>query len=204
MKLAALVEKLLRPITFHPIFQDLEVLRLGVQVCDWYLVSAPRTLNRLAIHEFRARPALRGAQNDHRPYATIPGFIGASILLNPPDLRDYGFQCGRHKLVHGLGLMSFDEVGFVSVSIKKLGEFIVAQASEHSGVRDLVPVQMQNRKYCAIPCGVEKFVGMPARSQRTGLCFAIADNAAGQQVRIVKHGSVRMSEGVTEFSALVD
>src|SRR4029077_15133726 len=98
---------------------------LGVQVCDWYLVSAPRTLNRLAINEFWARPALRGAQNDHRPDGTIPGFIGASIVLNPPDLRDYGFQGGCHELVHRLGLISFDEVGFVSVSIKKLREFFI-------------------------------------------------------------------------------
>ncbi len=45
---------------------------------------------------------------------------------------------------------------------------------------------------------------MPARRQRTGLGLAVADDAHGQQVGVVEHGSVGMDERVAELAALVD
>ena len=45
---------------------------------------------------------------------------------------------------------------------------------------------------------------MPARGQRTGLGFAVADHARDEQIRIVERRAVRVHERVAELAALVD
>src|SRR5579875_2232359 len=44
---------------------------------------------------------------------------------------------------------------------------------------------------------------MPARGQRSGLCFAVSDNARDDQIRVVERGAIGMREGVTELAALM-
>ena len=45
---------------------------------------------------------------------------------------------------------------------------------------------------------------MPARRERPGLRFAVADDAADEQVGVVEHRAVRVHERVAELAALVD
>ena len=45
---------------------------------------------------------------------------------------------------------------------------------------------------------------MPRRRQWTGFSLAIADDTGDDEIRIVKHRTERMAEGVTQFAALVD
>src|SRR6185437_16718186 len=52
--------------------------------------------------------------------------------------------------------------------------------------------------------GIEELVGMPRRGQRSGLRFAVADDAGDDQVGIVEHRPERMAERIAQLSALVD
>ena len=45
---------------------------------------------------------------------------------------------------------------------------------------------------------------MPARRERPGLGFAVADDAGDEQVRVVERRAERVREGVAELAALVD
>ena len=63
---------------------------------------------------------------------------------------------------------------------------------------------MEDGKNRSIPCGIEEFVGMPTGRKRSGFRFAVADNTAGQQVRIVKDRAISMRQRVTKFSPLVN
>ena len=51
---------------------------------------------------------------------------------------------------------------------------------------------------------IKKFVGVPARGQRSGFSFAVADHAHGNQVGIVKHRAVSVSQRITQLAAFID
>src|SRR5262249_30807262 len=87
---------------------------------------------------------------------------------------------------------------------EQVGQLVVADPCQHRRVGDLVPVEVQDRQYRAVPGRVEKLVGVPRGSQRAGLGFAVADYAGDYQVRVVERGAVRVGEGVAELAALVD
>jgi len=45
---------------------------------------------------------------------------------------------------------------------------------------------------------------MPARGERTGLGFAVADNAGDDEARIVEGRPIGVREGIAELAALVN
>ena len=51
---------------------------------------------------------------------------------------------------------------------------------------------------------VEELVGVPARRQWTGLCFAIADDAGHEQVRIVERRSECVRQRVAKLPTFMD
>src|SRR5262245_19054458 len=63
---------------------------------------------------------------------------------------------------------------------------------------------MQNGEHGAVARGVEKFVGVPACSQRTRFRLAVADDASHQQVPIVERRAIGVSQGVAEFPAFMN
>src|SRR5215467_10951984 len=63
---------------------------------------------------------------------------------------------------------------------------------------------MQNGEHGSVARRVEKFVGMPARGQRTRFRLAIADDASHQQIRIVESRAIGVSQGVAEFAAFMN
>src|ERR1700730_7252929 len=63
---------------------------------------------------------------------------------------------------------------------------------------------MQDWKNGAVTRGIQKFIGVPAGSQRSSLGFTVAHNAAYQQIRVVERGAKGVSQRVTQFAALVD
>ena len=67
---AIFIEQLLRTVAPHPLFELLEVLGV-LEVGNRHLMGAPRPLDRLAVDELGARPALRGLEHDHRPARTL-------------------------------------------------------------------------------------------------------------------------------------
>jgi hypothetical protein len=106
--------------------------------------------------------------------------------------------------MHGLWIVAFDVLRRVSVAAQQVIQFVAADPCEHGGVRDLVAVEVKDRKYGAIPSWIQELVGVPARGQRSGLGLAIADDARNQQVAIVERGAVRVRQGVAKFATLVD
>src|SRR6202043_3102132 len=63
---------------------------------------------------------------------------------------------------------------------------------------------MKDRKYRAVACGIQKFVGMPTSRESPGLSFAVADDATDDQIRIVEGGSIRMRHRVAQFAAFMN
>src|ERR1700722_10280321 len=63
---------------------------------------------------------------------------------------------------------------------------------------------MQDGKHRAITGGIQKLVGMPTGGQRACFRFAVAHNAADQQIWIVESSAVGVRNGVSELAAFVD
>ena len=72
-ELAAFVEQFLRPVALHPVFELLQMFGV-LEIGDRHLMRAPGALDRLAVDEFRAGPALGRAEDDHRPARALEDF----------------------------------------------------------------------------------------------------------------------------------
>src|SRR5262245_23049149 len=97
-----------------------------------------------------------------------------------------------------------DEARVIAVTAHQLGELIVANASQHGRIGDLVAVEVQYRQYRTIVGRVEELVRVPASGQRTGLGFPVTDYAQHQQIRVVERGSISMYQGIAQLTTLVD
>src|SRR5476649_1286656 len=63
---------------------------------------------------------------------------------------------------------------------------------------------MKDGKHRAIARRIEKFVGVPAGSQRSRFSLAVADDATDDQIRIVEGRAIGVSQGIAEFPAFMD
>src|SRR5436190_22178019 len=87
---AVFVEQFMRPVTLHPVFELLQMLRV-LEIGDRDLVCPPSALDRLAINEFRPSPSFRGAKDDHWPARAFEpfGLTGQPRgVLNQADPRE--------------------------------------------------------------------------------------------------------------------
>ena len=200
------IEEFLRLVALHPLLEDFDVLRLLVHLAHRHLMRAPRILGALAVDFLRAGPALRRAKNDHRPARALDAALPTRARggLNAPNFRDGLVERGGHQLVHLRRLAAFDEDRRVAVAAEQLIQFLVADAREHAGVGNLVAVEMQNRQHRAVRRRVEKLVRMPARRERPGLRFAIADDGGHDEIGVVERRAIRVTERVTEFAPFVN
>ena len=201
---AALVEELLRPVAAHPLLEQLDVSLVAADIRHRHLVRAPRALDRLAVDLLRARPALRRAQDDHRPARPFGRLARARRLLDPGDVVERVVERGGELAVHVRGVVAGDEQRPVAVALEERDELVLGDAREHGRVRDLVAVQVQDGEDGAVGPRVQELVRVPARRQRPGLGLAVADDAADEQVGVVVGGAVRVRERVPELAALVD
>ncbi len=177
-----------------------------------HLVRAPGPLGLLAVDLLRAGPALRGAQHDHRPGGALGLAAGLGILrglrldLRDPvqglieHLREATVDLERVLVVEAAG----EDERLVPVTAHQRLELVVADPGKHSRVRDLVPVQVQDRQHHPVLLGIEELVGVPGGGQRPGLRLAVADHGECDLVGAVEHGAVGVGEGVAELPALVD
>ena len=102
------------------------------------------------------------------------------------------------------GIMAFDEIGFVAVACEEARQFVLADAGEYGGVRNLVAVEVQNRQHGAVTHRVEEFVGMPTGRQWARFRFPVAHHARHNQVGVVKCRAIGMRHSVSQFPALVN
>ena len=168
------------------------------------LVGAPRPLDLLPLDLLGTCPALGRSQDDHRPAGPIRDRAVAGRPLDLVDLLDHGIHDGCHLLMDHRGIVALDDIGMVPVSLHQGEQLRPRDARQDRRVRDLVAVQVQDRKDRPVVDRVEELVRMPARGQRPGLGFAVADDAADDEVGVVECGAVGMRERVTEFAAFVD
>src|SRR5439155_2070915 len=107
----------------HPVFEDLDVLRLLRHVRDRHLVRTPSPLNRFPVHRLGTSPTFRSAQDDHRPNREFNPAIGAGIILNGANFLDDGVEGSGHELMRWSRLMPFNEIWLPAVSGKQMREF---------------------------------------------------------------------------------
>ena len=201
---AVAIEQLLGTIALHPVFEHLQVVRLGGKIRERNLMGAESAFHLHAVHHFRAGPAFGRFEDDHGPQRALGESVLARVFLNRLDLFDDGIERRRHGLVHRLGLVARSRSRADSRSLAAVPPIPARDARQHGGAGDFVAVQMQNRKHRAVARGIEEFVGMPAGGQRAGLGFAVADHAAGDQIGIVEHRAVSVQQRVAQLAAFID
>src|SRR5687768_5957694 len=106
--------------------------------------------------------------------------------------------------MHLPGLAALHENRRVPVASKELIEFFMADAREDARIGDFVSVEMENGEDSAIRGGVQEFVRVPARGQRTGFRLAVTDHRRHDEVRIIKCRAKSMTERITQFAAFVN
>src|SRR5271166_3441524 len=132
-------------------------------------MRAPCTFDGFSIDLFWPRPTFRTAQDDHRPrrQSRIPA--STSPVLNRPNFLYDCVQSASHQLMHLLRLVPLDEIGLPAIAGEKIGKFLIVHAGEHGWIRDFPAVEMENRQNGTVARGIQKFIDMPARSQRSSL-----------------------------------
>ena len=181
---------------------------LGVagQPGQGHLVGPERALDLHAVDDVGPRPALRGAQHDHRPLRTT----GLGLVARPPGRVDLGdlveapvervgqqaVDCGR--------LVAGHDVHAVAVALEQPHQLVVGDAGQHGRVGDLVPVEVQDRQHGPVDDRVEELVRVPGGGERSGLGLAVAHHARHHQVGVVEGRAVRVDQGVAQLAALVD
>ena len=95
------------------------------------------------------------------------------------------------------------EERLVSVAAHERVELGLGNAREHRRVRDLVPVQMEDRQHAPVRVRAHELVRVPARRERPRFRLAISHHTRDEQPRIVERRAVRMGERVAEL-ALMD
>src|SRR5947207_10229277 len=126
------------------------------------------------------------------------------VILDGVDFLDDQVERMRHELVHGLRLVAFHKIRFVTIASEKLSQVRITQTAEYGRIRDLVSVQVQNGKNSAVANGIQKLVRVPTGCEWTGLGFAVTDHAANQQAWVVKSCSVCVSNRVSQFTAFMN
>ena len=167
-------------------------------------MAAPIVLALLPIDFRRAGPALRRAEDDHRPGRALDVAVVARLGPNLFDFRDHRVQHAGQLLMDVLRVAAFDEIGLVAHALEELLQLVLRDAGQEARVGDLVAVQMQDRQHATVASRIEKLVAMPTRGQRPCFRFAVSHDAGDDQIRIVERGAVSMAQRVAQFAAFMD
>src|SRR5205823_9745593 len=75
-----LVEELVRPVALEPVLEQLQVISLA-GIRERHLVGAPEVLDLLPVDLLRAGPALRRAEDEHRPLRALRASVLARLAV---------------------------------------------------------------------------------------------------------------------------
>ena len=139
------------------------MLRILFHFGHGYLVGSPEAFHAVAVHFFRAGPAFRRAEDDHRPAGTVRFAGAARLFLNGANFLDAGFDSRRHRLMHHLGIVTLglDHMWRPTVSEEQIFEFFRRDAGQDGGIGDLVAVQVKNREHCPVANRIQEFIRVP-------------------------------------------
>ena len=204
---ATFFEEVPGPVALHPGFEGGEVLRVRAHLGERHLVRSKRAFHDLSVDLMRSGPALRGAQDQHRPLRSCRRPAGACGVLEGVDVVE-GFVEGGCEALMSSGCrlveLDADDQRPPAVALEQGRQLALGDAREHGRVGDLVAVQVEDRQHGAVAGGVQELVAMPAGGERAGLGLAVADDAGDDQVGVVEGGPVGVAQGVAELAALVD
>jgi len=122
----------------------------------------------------------------------------------PLDDLDLPVEDRGHALVHDQGIVAFDEIRLVPIPFEECAQPRLGDPRQQGRVRDLVPVQVEDREHRAVADRVEELVRVPARRQRTGLGLAVPDDATDEEIGAVERGTVGVGQRIPKFAAFVD
>src|SRR5262245_30267422 len=88
------IEQLVRPVAFHPLFENAHMSRILVHLAHWHLVRAPIVLGAFAVDLLRAGPPLGRAKHDHRPAGTLLETVLTRVGLDALNVGDNGIERG--------------------------------------------------------------------------------------------------------------
>src|SRR5687768_3391792 len=126
-----------------------------------HLMRSERALDRQTIHLLGPGPALWAPEDDHGPSGPTASAISAGRPLNGLDLIEGLMHDSRHLLVSVGWLGGLDEMRRISVSGQAVEKLPVRDPRQDRRVRNLVPVQMEDRQHGPVPPGVKELVGVP-------------------------------------------
>ena len=106
--------------------------------------------------------------------------------------------------MHRFRVIPFYEIRLPTAASEELLQLFALDARQHSGIADLVAVEVQDGEHGAIGDGVEELVGLPRRRQRPGLRFPVADYTGDDQSRIVEGGAEGVADRIPQFPAFVN
>ncbi len=160
------------------------------------------------VDHFRAGPTLGGAEHDHRPRGTARrhGGLGgiAGLGLDATNVGERVVQRRRQLLMHGLGFVPFDKQWSITHALEVLRQFVVRNASQKTGVRDLEPVEMQDWEHRPVTPRIQEFVAVPTGRERSRLRLSVPHHARDHQVGIVERRSVGVAQRVSEFAPFMN
>ncbi len=203
-----LVEQLVGPVAPHPLLELPEALGAVANTGERDLVRAPRPFDGLSVDLARPGPPLRSAEDQHRPAGRGVRAVLARGALDRFDAVEGLVQCRSEALVHGAGLLAVesarDEKRFPAVATEQVEKLVLRDPREHGRVRDLVPVQVQDRKDGPVDARIEELVRVPARGEWPGLGLSVADDACHEEVGVVERRPEGVRQRIAELTALVD
>jgi hypothetical protein len=116
-ELAFLTEELLGVVGVHPLLEHLQLLRVLEDFGERDLVRTPESLEEVAFVVLaRCGPAFGRSEDDHGPSRPVSLAGLTSCLLVVQDLLDTSFHGGGHGLVHGLEVVTGNDVGCPAVA----------------------------------------------------------------------------------------
>src|SRR5262245_18441560 len=113
-------------------------------------MGTPVVLALLAVDLLRAGPALRRAEDDHRPGRPLRDAFRVRVELAPFDVGHGPVERRGQLLMYLLRLAALDEVRRVTVALEQAPQFIPRNSREEARIGDLVAVQMEDRQHRAV------------------------------------------------------
>src|SRR5271170_6608112 len=129
--------------------------------------------------------------------------IGARLLLDFSYFGVATIERGGELLVDDCGIVAFDEVGCVAVSLELREQFFVGGTRHYRGPGNFVAVQMEDGQYGSIARRIQEFDAFPTSFEWAGFRFAIADDAGDDQVWIIERGAERVQQRIAQLATFV-
>src|SRR6185312_12601742 len=116
-------------------------------------MGAPVVLGLLSVDFFWPSPAFWSAQYKHWPEWTLRA-TSICPRFDSLNLFDDRIERCSHELVHLFRVVAFDKVRRVAVASEEMLQLLVTDASEYTGICDLVTIEVENRQDDAVINGV--------------------------------------------------